>query len=227
VRCSDCGRMVKPVVALDIDGTLARYHEALVEFIINYTDTEPGPGVPCPGRTAERIGGDFGDWVCFAFRLDRRTYRDIKLAFRQGGQKRFMPAYPYASELAYAAADESAEVWVTTSRPYLRLDNVDPDTREWLRRAEVPWNYMVYGEDKYERLAELVEPERVVLVLDDLPEMYDQASQAFGPEVPVLRQNGWNRGAEDGRTAVDDLLDARALLVQRTQQWYQQNSPTK
>jgi hypothetical protein len=115
VRCSDCGRMVKPVVALDIDGTLARYHEALVEFIINYTDTEPGPAVPCPGRTAERIGGDFGDWVCFAFRLDRRTYRDIKLAFRQGGQKRFMPAYPYASELAYAAADESAEVWVTTS----------------------------------------------------------------------------------------------------------------
>lgn len=225
MRCSNCGCPVRPVVALDIDGTLAKYHDHLVEFIIDYTNSEPGPAVPWPGRSGiERIGGEFGDWVCFAFSLDRRTYREIKLAFRQGGLKRFMPAYPHASDLAAAALEEGAEVWVTTSRPYLRLDNIDPDTREWLCRNFVAWDYMVYGEDKYTRLAELVEPERVVLVLDDLPEMYDQASQAFGPEVPVLRQNAWNRGAEVSRAAVDDLLDARALAVQRIQQWKQRHT---
>jgi hypothetical protein len=226
MRCSDCGREVRPVVAFDIDGTMADYHSHLVEFIINYTGMEPGPAVPWPGSTADRIGGDFGDWVCFAFGLDRRVYRDIKLAFRQGGQKRFMPVYPGAAAVASAAVEEGAEVWVTTSRPYLRLDNIDPDTREWLRRAEVAWDYMVYGEDKYKRLGELVDPERVVLVLEDLPEMYDQASQAFGREVPLLRQNAWNKGAEAGRTTVDDLLDARAVLVQRVQDWNKSHNPT-
>jgi hypothetical protein len=228
VKCSECSREVRPVVALDIDGTMARYHEALVEFVINYTGMEPGPAVPLPGRNGvQRIGGDFGDWVCFAWGLDRRVYREIKLAFRQGGQKRFMPVVPYASELAAAALEEGGEIWVTTSRPYLRLDNIDPDTREWLKRNFIAWDYMVYGEDKYTRLAELVDPKRVVAVLDDIPEMYDQAAHVFGPEVPILAQTAWNRGAEEApggrhRLAVNGLLDARAMVVARIQDWKHQ-----
>jgi hypothetical protein len=218
VRCSNCGRPVRPVVALDIDGTMAKYHERLFEFVIDYTGMEPGP-VPLPRVNTDRVGGNFGDWICFAFGIDRRTYRDIKLAFRQGGQKRFMSAYPHADKLAAAALEEGAEIWVTTSRPYLRLDNIDPDTREWLRRNTVAWDHMIYGEDKYTRLAELVEPDRVVMVLDDLPEMYDQAREVFRPSVPILRVNAWNKGAEDGRIWVADLLDARAIVVQRVQEW--------
>jgi hypothetical protein len=214
---------VKPIVALDVDGVMAKYHEAIVEFVINYTGLEPGPAVPWPIVNTERIGGDFGDWVCFAFGLDRKVYREIKLAFRQGGQKRFMPLYEGAPELAAAALAEGAEVWVTTARPYLRLDNVDPDTREWLRRSEIAWDHMVYGEDKYEQLAQLVDPERVVAVLDDLPEMYDQAKEVFGGRVPILRMNAWNKGAEDGRCAVNDLWDARALIVRAIQEWKAKN----
>lgn len=224
MKCTSCSAEVKPVVALDIDGTLAQYHEALVEFVIKYTNLYPGPAVPLPGRDGvERIGGEFGDWVCFAFGLDRKTYREIKLAFRQGGQKRFMFEFPHAADLAAAIIGEGAEVWVTTSRPYLRLDNVDPDTREWLRRNEIAWDHMVYGEDKYTRLAGLVDPARVVAVLDDLPEMYDQAVEAFGADVPILHINNWNKGAEDNRTAVADLLDARALIVRAVQDWKHAN----
>lgn len=225
MKCTNCSQRVKPIVALDVDGVLARYHEALVDFIIHYTDMEPGLAVPWPGRfDTDRIGGDFGDWVCFAWQLDRKTYREIKLAFRQGGQKRFMPAYEGAPELAAACVEQGAEIWVTTARPYLRLDNVDPDTREWLRRNEIAWDFMVYGEDKYDRLAQLVEFERVVAVLDDLPEMYDQALNVFGGGVPILRMNAWNKGAEDGRQSVDDLLDARALIVRAVQDWKRNNN---
>jgi hypothetical protein len=222
--CTNCSERIRPIVALDVDGVLAQYHEHLVEFIVNYTDQEPGLAVPWPGRNGvERIGGEFGDWVCFAWQLDRRTYREIKLAFRQGGQKRFMPVYEGAAELAAAAAEQGAEVWVTTARPYLRLDNVDPDTREWLRRHEIVWNHMVYGEDKYNRLADLVDPLRVVAVLDDLPEMYDQAKTAFGCRVPILHKNAWNRGAEHGRSRVDNLLGAQALIVRAIQNWFTTN----
>lgn len=223
MKCTNCSRRIKPVVALDVDGTLAMYHSALVAFIIDYTGFAPGPAVPTPGINTDRIGGDFGDWVCFAWQLDRKTYREIKLAFRQGGQKRFMPVYEGAPELAAACVEEGAEIWVTTARPYLRLDNVDPDTREWLRRNEIAYDYVVYGEDKYDRLAELVDPERVVAVLDDLPEMYDQAVHAFGPDVPILRQTAWNRGAEDHATSVDNLWDARALVVRSIQNWTAKN----
>jgi hypothetical protein len=221
MKCTHCSRRVKPIVALD--GVLADYHEALVEFICDYTGMKPGPEVPLPIVNTERIGGDFGDWVCFAWSLDRKTYREIKLAFRQGGQKRFMPVYEGAAELAAACIEEGAEVWVTTARPYLRLDNVDPDTREWLRRSEIAWDFMVYGEDKYDRLAQLVDPERVVAVLDDLPEMYDQAVRAFGPDVPILRKNAWNKGAENHATSVDNLWDARALIVRAIQNWTTKN----
>lgn len=224
MKCTKCSSQVRPVVALDVDGVLAQYHEALVEFIISYTGLEPGHAVPWPGRfDTERIGGEFGDWVCFAWHLDRKTYREIKLAFRQGGQKRFMPVYEGASELSAACVEEGAEIWVTTARPYLRLDNVDPDTREWLRRNEIAWDFMVYGEDKYDRLAQLVDPERVVAVLDDLPEMYDQAKEAFGARVPILRKNAWNKGAKIDRCAVDNLWDARALIVRAVQDWKAKN----
>lgn len=222
--CTNCSRAVKPIVALDVDGVLAQYHEALVEFIIKYTNLYPSSAVLVPGRNGvERIGGEFGDWVCSAFQLDRKTYREIKLAFRQGGHKRFMFEYDGASDLAAACVEEGAEVWVTTARPYLRLDNVDPDTREWLRRHEIAWDHMIYGEDKYTKLAELVDQSRVVAVLDDLPEMYDQAVHSFGPGIPILHKNAWNKGAEENRCAVDSLWDARALIVRAIQNWFATN----
>ena len=68
-----------------------------------------------------------------------------------------------------------AEVWITTTRPYLRLDNVDPDTRHFLRRNRIQYDGLLYGEDKYKRLAKIVGADRIIMVLDDLPEMIEQA----------------------------------------------------
>ena len=81
-----------------------------------------------------------------------RDYRECKLAYRQGGLKRFMPCYPGASELATALRRRGAEVWICTTRPYLRLDSIDPDTREWLRRNKIKYDAILYGDDKYREL---------------------------------------------------------------------------
>jgi hypothetical protein len=60
-------------------------------------------------------------------------------------------------------------------------------------------------------LAVLVEPERVVAVLDDLGEMYDQAAEVFGDSVPILRLNAWNAGLTRPRMVSE--LDVAATMI--------------
>lgn len=113
----------KPIVAIDIDGTLADYHGYFLNFASQYLGRAmPSPSQINPGmRLSEFMG------------IDHDTYRQVKLAYRQGGLKRSMPAFPGAKELCQSVIDAGAELWICTTRPYLRLDNIDPDTREWLR----------------------------------------------------------------------------------------------
>jgi hypothetical protein len=131
LRCSSCSREIRPVAAIDIDGTLGDYHGQLMEYAELYLGH--------PARMDERpYDGtmNFGDWMMEAFDIpSRKEYRDLKLAFRQGGTKRWMPAYQDMIDAVAYAHVMGCEVWLTTTRPYLRLDSVDPDTREWLRRS--------------------------------------------------------------------------------------------
>lgn len=86
-----------------------------------------------------------------------------------------MPCYPGASELTRALRRAGAEVWICTTRPYLRLDAIDPDTRHWLRRNKIQFDHVLYGEHKYRDLVKQVDPARVVAVYEDLPDMLMQA----------------------------------------------------
>jgi hypothetical protein len=213
VRCTDCHRPVRPVVALDIDGTLGDYHGHFLRFVNAYLGLD--------GFVAVRYDGsvNFGDWVCDTFGVSRRTYRDIKLAYRQGAQKRSMPVFAGAWEVAYWSKLNGAEVWLTTSRPYLRLDNVDPDTRFWLDQHHIQYDHMLYDEHKYQVLAGLVEPERVCAVLDDLTEQLFNAAAEFGSWVPILRENSWNNAAVWNGARVSDLAKAWEAIRTRIDRW--------
>ena len=180
VKCSDCGKELLPVVALDIDGTMAVYHDHLLNFMDLYF-----------GRYMKRGWDGSGDWEDF-LGLPRRAYEDAKLAFRQGGFKRWMPAFSDLHTLQSVLYELRVEVWVTTTRPYMRLDSVDPDTREWLSRNRVKYDHLLYDENKYERLYEIV-GDRVVAVLEDLPKYYESAVKMWGYEVPILMNRQHNR----------------------------------
>ena len=217
MRCSSCTAIVKPVVAIDIDGTLGDYHGWFLNFAMQYLGKTAGPGKLYDGR------GPFRQWFCEVFDVDERTWHDIKLAYRQGGMKRSMPMWPYADRLCQDVRMAGAELWLTTTRPYLRLDNVDPDTRAWLARHQIEYDAMLYDEDKYRHLAQLVDRERVVAVLDDLIEMYEQAAEAFHWRVPMLRRTLWNRAiATDG--AAYNLPDAIDEILARITQWKEQHA---
>jgi len=181
----------KPVVALDIDGTLGDYHANFLKFADLYF------GRVFSNRIGESNPGlRLWEWMG----IPHRDYRDAKLAYRQGGWKRWMPAYPGVSELTAGIQAAGAEVWICTTRPYLRLDNVDPDTREWLQRNEIRYDAVLFdpvkdGETKYDELFRQV-GDRVASIVDDLPEMIHAAERAAIPRggpIPIIRDQPYNR----------------------------------
>jgi hypothetical protein len=213
MKCSKCSEVVRPVVAIDIDGTLGDYHGHFVRFAANWL-----------GRSFVAVGAElydgtlpFGEWFCTSFNVDLSTFRTIKLAYRQGGLKRTMPTYPGAAQFVNSIST-LAEVWMTTTRPHDRYDRVDPDTREWLARNGIEYDGLLFEDRKMEALADRIEPGRVAFVLDDLPETLERASRLFPRAGTFLRCSAWNRGVS-WPLMIGDLLDARAVATAHLQDW--------
>lgn len=197
----------KPIVALDIDGTLGDYHLNFLTFADKYFHSNCGSWVEVASRK-DNPGLPLWEWMG----ISHRDYRDAKLAYRQGGWKRWMPVYDGAAELTEEIRAAGAEVWLCTTRPYLRLDNVDPDTREWLRRNRIKYDALLFDpaheEDgtKYDELNRQVGM-RVCSVVDDLPEMIQAAYDSglmenrFPLRGPVLRDQPYNRHFQHHRRA--------------------------
>lgn len=175
----------KPVVALDIDGTLSDYHGWFTRFAELWT------GRTMPDPTLNTDGVPLYKWLG----MSKANYRQCKLAYRQGGMKRSMPCYKGSSELTREIRKAGCEVWICTTRPYLRLDNIDPDTRHWLRRNRIQYDGVIFGDHKYRELVRLVGAEQVLLVVDDLPPMCEQALSLGLPT--VLRSQPYNVNYEN------------------------------
>lgn len=217
--CSNCSKPFQPVVVLDIDGTLGDYHTHLIGYAAHWLyGRERGHDFL---HTAAEIPYDgsrpFRDWFCDTFSIDLATFRAMKLAFRQGGMKRWMPMFSGA-EILVNSLREFAEVWLATARPHDRYDRVDPDTRAWLEFNGLRFDGLVYSDDKMPEIARHVDPDRVCFVLDDLVENLESAERLFGTGVAVLRRNSYNSGVS-WPVAVSDLLDARAMATAHIQDW--------
>lgn len=198
----------KPVVALDIDGTLGDYHGHFLKFAEGWF----GFSFPKP----EELNPGLPLWQFMNVGL--ADYRQCKLAYRQGGLKRSMPCYSGSSWLTQRIQSEGAEVWICTTRPYLRLDNIDPDTREWLRRNNIRYDAVLFDriEDKGSKYTELKEQagDRVAAIVDDLPEMLLKASEAWsGRDLPtlVLRDQPYNQHADLWPRAANNIRITKAV----------------
>lgn len=204
------GSLLRPVVALDVDGTLAQWHQEFLMFAARWL---------CRGDEYEP------NWFSYAggpfyrhMRVSKATYRTIKLAFRQSGLKRAVEPYEGARELAHAVRAAGAEVWVCTTRPYLRLDNIDPDTRFWLQHNRIAYDGVLFGDSKYRDLARLVGSHRVVAVLDDLPEQAKKAADTGLPTYMVERLHNQYHDVEF-YGAVVTLESAAKVFVDNINKW--------
>lgn len=203
--CTNCNKSLKPVVALDIDGTLGDYHGSLIRFASDYFGKE------------FYVDGFDGTYEFHEYLgLTKDQYREMKLAYRQGGQKRMMPMFDGARELVVALKDAGAEIWITTTRPWQRFDSTDPDTRHWLERNDIPWDHLLFDDDKYGVLSNLVDPLRVVAVLEDLGENYDRSQELGLPTWLIKTQ--YNRSIHREFECVS-LRNARDTFMGEVQQW--------
>jgi hypothetical protein len=157
-----------PVVALDIDGTTADYYNHFKWFAELYMQE----------KITVNWGHAFNDDFDRALGLDKQTYRDIKLAYRQGGMKRSLPVLDLGVEdLVPSIRELGVQVWVCTTRPWLRLDNIDPDTRFWITRHFGRIDGLIYGEDKYSDLIDIVGKDRILGIVDDIPDNIVRATE--------------------------------------------------
>ena len=213
MRCSDCSGEVKPIVALDIDGTLGNYHGHFLHFAEKWLGIDQFRY----SNTLLYTGAEpFRVWFSKAYDVDFTTFRSIKLAYRQGGMKRTMPVYTGAWELVHAIRSAGAEVWLTTTRPWERYDRVDPDTVEWLRRNELAFDGLLYSEHKMDELAARVDRERVVAVLDDEAEQLELARQHGW--AGILRRNMYNSGM-DWPLNISELHSAARMIEANIKHW--------
>lgn len=207
----------KPVVALDLDGTLGNYHKWFLEFAeMWFGRPMPDPAKINPGMPLYKF-----------MKVKQAEYRECKLAYRQGGLKRGMPAYDGASELTQSVRSAGAELWICTTRPYLRLDNIDPDTREWMHRNRIEYDGLLFDGleyPKYEELAQQVDPDRIVAVIDDLPEQIVNANKA-GLRRLYLRDQPYNRDqttimALPLHRRFGNLFELRKFLLDDIEEWH-------
>lgn len=210
--CSHCSETIKPVVALDIDGTMGDFHKHFVRFLVDYKYGRSNGRNPY----AEYSGSmPFKEWCCRRFSMTGQEWYDAKLAYRQGAQKRSMPFRGWPKTLTRLLRFEGVEVWVTTTRPYLRMDNIDPDTRFWLANNGVYYDHLLYDEDKYSQLLNRVGPDRVCAILDDLNEDLERAASLFDKSVCILFRdehnraywNRWETKVHEGQTATEAILN--------------------
>lgn len=209
--CSNCSQRVRPIVACDIDGVLGNYHAHIHKFAAGYFGDEDLEGF------LNQYDGSIshGDWFEVTG-ITKADFRSMKLAYRQGAMKRTMPPFSGAILAMRMIKSYGVELWLTTTRPYLRLDNIDPDTQFWLKLQAIPYDFMLYDENKYDVLGGRVDKPRVVAIVDDYDEMYDAAESVFGEGVPILYKTGYNSAVERTNMARDGR-ELHAGVLERVQ----------
>lgn len=212
--CTKCSRQLGPIAILDIDGTLGDYHRHFLRFAGMYLGLRTLPA----GKKMYLGEQAFSTWFCNTFDVSIRVFRDIKLAYRQGGQKRSMPVFGHSRLLSSELRGAGAEIWLATTRPYMRLDAVDPDTRFWLKQHGIKYDYMLYDDHKYELLSRQIDAERVCVVLDDQHEDLAEAAMFFDRSVCVLYANSWNSAYATDWPSVDSGT-VRPTLIERVTEW--------
>ncbi len=194
-----------PIVALDIDGTLGDYYGHFHWFAELYTQRSLTP------QWNRDYRGEFSD----ALGLDKNLYRQIKLAYRQGGMKRCLPPLAQAGELVRGLRMAGIAVWICTTRPWNRLDNIDPDTSFWIERNLGRVDGVTYGEDKYQDLRDIVGSRPILGIVDDLPENTLKA-RSLGLETILLSgaHNQWWTETGGEPVVLDTLLRVRGHINQ-------------
>jgi hypothetical protein len=209
-----------PVLALDIDGTLGDYHSHFIWFLENVY----WPGSYFSLSWSDSIYGEFSE----ALHLEKPEYRAAKLAYRLGGMKRCLPLF--RSDQNWGSLRDTIQrirasgiqIWICTQRPWLALTSVDPDTQFWLDANVGKVDGLIYGENKYADLVDIVGRDRVLGVVDDLPECLEEA-KGLGLRIACRwggHNNHWINGAGAGTLTFTRIVELPSIV----ERWKEQSN---
>ncbi len=145
----------KNIVGVDIDGVLADYPGGYVDFI----NKELGTNYSREGVTNYDIGAHFG--------IPRPDIIRLKDKFRQTGQKRYLNTCEGAKEFLQALRNAGYTVVLLTARPYNKYKRMFADTIYWLNQNGLPFDGIIFDEDKEAYLLRNYGAENVCFFVDD------------------------------------------------------------
>ena len=117
------------MVALDIDGVLAKYPESFQNFIKEKT-----------GVYVELQGYDL--YEEYGMVIGRDIVEDLKCEYRESGQKRYIPLMYGAKSLCNRLHKKGYIIIFFTSRPVKEYKRIEADTNYWLKHN----NLMLKGD---------------------------------------------------------------------------------
>ena len=86
-----------------------------------------------------------------------------------------------------------------------------------MRHNGIPFDGLIYGDDKYRQLATAIQPARVHMILDDLPEQAELASDWFASHTPYVLSRPHNEYYR--RRKLHGYEEALEVLQIRSKTW--------
>lgn len=127
------------VVIVDIDGVLADYPRCFYEWLV---EGELSATWNTEGMNPYRIQQKYE-----SLPLDRKVA--IKKIYRQSGAKKYIKLLPGAkSMMQILRSDPLLKIVLLTNRPYAEHYRIYPDTLEWLKTNEIPFDAILWAKDK-------------------------------------------------------------------------------
>jgi uncharacterized HAD superfamily protein len=144
------------IAGIDIDGVLADYPRSFVEFV----NKELGTSYDYKNVMTYDVATALG--------LPPEECLRLKHLYRESGQKRFVPIVEGAKQFLEELKYMGYTIVLLTSRPYNKYKRIYGDTQYWLSENKLPYDAILWDEQKGERLIKEFGKSRVKFFVDDV-----------------------------------------------------------
>lgn len=119
------------ICGLDIDGVLNLYPDPWVDYL------------------NKQLGENFQDLNEAKEQVSYTAYKDLKWAYRESGIKATLEVRPGAKEVLERLKSMEYDILILTSRPFAQHPCLFKQTVDWLALRELPYDGIIFGDDKY------------------------------------------------------------------------------
>lgn len=119
------------VCAFDIDGVLNYYPKTWVDYLNRV------------------LNANFKDLNEAKRAIPYKTYKDLKWAYRESGEKAHLEVRAGAKEVLDRLHNMGYQILILTSRPFKEHKTLFKQTVDWLNAAGLHYDGIIFGEEKY------------------------------------------------------------------------------